>query len=234
MNTKIYKFFSLLIVAMIASVSLTSCNDDDDNTFFSGPYTTFGTISLKSDKSLLIDYFNGNNTKPSQLYISTLNYGSSLADFIPGTRVMVTYNVTNRKPSGTGTGNSNSVQLIDIFKVKTLMPQSATAEQCTVGSIPVPVHSMPFIAGGFLNLVSSFTDPDAATFKVQSDAATVGTENVVLYLSCTAGNYNESDGKSTPLSIDVSPYVSEIKTRTITLKLLDTSNLTKTYTLNKN
>lgn len=232
MIKKIFKLIPLFIAAVTVAVGLTSCSDDDNNTFFSGPYNTFGIVRLKSDVSILLEYYNGNSTQPTQMYIGTANYGSSLDDILPGSRVMVTYNITNRQPSGGS--NATSIQLLDIIPVKTLMPVSADPENCSVGSICIPVHTMPFIAGGYLNLVSSFADLDKTSFEVQADNSTINTANVVLYLRCTSGSYKETDGETCPLSIDVSSYMNDANTRTVTLKLLDTSNLTKTYTLSRN
>lgn len=231
MIKKLSKLFPLLIAVMIA-VGATSCSKDDDNTFFSGPYNTFGIVRLKSDVSILLEYYNSNNAKPTQMYINTANYTSSLDDILPGSRVMVTYNITNRQPSGNS--NSTNIQLIDIYNVKTLLPVSTNTEDCTVGNICVPVNSLPFVAGGYINIVSSFADRDKTSFVVEADNSTLNTRDIVLYLRCTEGAYKEADGEVCPLSIDVSSYMADPNTRTVTLKLLDTSNLTKTYTFNKN
>lgn len=231
MIKKLSKLFPLLIAVMIA-VGATSCSKDDDNTFFSGPYNTFGIVRLKSDVSILLEYYNSNNANPTQMYINTANYTSSLDDILPGSRVMVTYNITNRQPSGNS--NSTSIQLLDIYNVKTLLPVSTNTEDCTVGNICIPVNSLPFVAGGYINIVSSFADRDKTSFVVDADNSTLNTRDIVLYLRCTEGSYKEADGEVCPLSIDVSSYMADPNTRTVTLKLLDTSNLTKTYTFNKN
>lgn len=232
MIKKIYKLIPLLIAAVTATVGITSCSTDDDNTFFSGPYNTFGIVRLKSDVSISLEYYTSNSSRPSEMYINTANYGSSLDDIIPGTRVMATYNISNRQQSGAT--NANAIQLLDIQKVPVVMPVSATPEECTVGNISIPVNMIPFVAGGYINLISSFADPEKTTFAVQADNTTTDKSNVVLYLRCENGTYKENDGERCPLSIDVSAYMGNPNTNTITLKLLDTSNLTKTYTFTKN